>query len=92
MTQVFVVLRSFFRHALITLLLLWAFLSFFGGEIDKICLEGRFSAVQAEAVNSLPWGKCPSYRNGNCRVEEGDRMLARECSEVSRFFFLQDWW
>ena len=82
----------FFGHAVITILLLWLGISLIGGEIDKICVEGKFSAEQAAAVNALPWGKCPGYRNGECSVEEGDRMLARECSELSRSFFLRNLW
>ncbi len=83
---------KFLTHAIITIFLLWLGISLIGGKIDEICVEGKFSAVQAEAVNSLPWGKCPGYRNGDCRVKEGDRMLAKECSELSRSFFLRNLW
>lgn len=80
------------KTLVVGLLFIWLVIVLLGGKIDEICVEGKFSAVQAEAVNSLPWGKCPGYRDGNCQVEEGDRMLARECSELSRSFFLRNLW
>ena len=83
-------LGAFLRHALLTLALLWSVLVLSGGQIDKVCLEGRLSAAQALAINTLPWSKCPSYRLGNCRAEEGDRIVIRECSELSRWFFRRD--
>ncbi len=78
------------RRAALAILTLWIGIVIVGPEIDKKCVEGKFSVEQAEAVNNLPWGKCPKYRNGDCHIEAGDRMLAGECSTLSRSFFLQN--
>ena len=81
---------TFLKYAAFTILVLWLGIVLAGRQIDILCIEGRVSAEQAEAVNSTPWSKCPKYRNGDCRVEEGDRILVRECSELSKSIFLQD--
>ena len=53
-------------------------------EFDRMCVEGRLSAEQVAAINALPWEKCPQYRDGECRAEVNDRVVARECSEALR--------
>lgn len=58
-----------------------------GPAFDKACVEGRISQEQAEAINELEWEKCPSYNEGECRAEVNDRVIKRECSELSRKFF-----
>ena len=64
----------------------------FGGKFDSICVEGRLSQAQATAINSLPWGKCPNYRDGRCEAQVDDRILVRECSEFSRsIFYWRPW-
>lgn len=86
----------FFLHAALTLLLLWATIMFTGGWFDSLCVEGRLSAEQAEALNQMDWEKCPGYRQDVCLAEAGDRVVVRECSELSRKVFLQGvrrvWW
>ena len=84
-------MKLFFIHAVITLVLLWATIVALGSSIDGVCVEGRLSVAQAEALNSLPWGKCPGYRNGNCKAEERDRVLVGECSEFSKTLSLGKW-
>ena len=90
---------SLLKHLSLFILLLWLAIVIAGPEIDKRCIEGRFSVVQATAVNALAWEKCPKYRDGNCYVEKGDRVLTRECSELSKSIFMQKpllklrkWW
>jgi hypothetical protein len=83
-------MRKFFLHAAITLFLLWLSIVLLGPKIDEICVEGRLSAEQAEAVTSLKWNKCPKYRVNGCKVEEDDRILAASCSKFSRMIFLRD--
>ncbi len=84
----------FLKHTIILLALVWAFIVFGGGSwIDSICVEGRLSQAQVEALNSLEWEKCPNYRQragGECRAEVDDRVVIRECSSLSRTFFLRD--
>lgn len=63
---------------------LWA-----GQYVDAVCVEGRLSRTQAEAVTALEWKKCPKYRvrqSGGCRAEKGDRVIVRECSRFMRRF------
>ena len=95
----------FLVHTAILLALVWAFITFGGGKwIDSICVEGRLSQAQVEAINSLKWEKCPGYRRraivthvagqdptGKCKAEVNDRVVIRECSQLSRAFFLRDW-
>jgi hypothetical protein len=80
---------TFLKHAFITLLLLWAAIALLGRQIDSVCMEGQLSTVQADAINSRPWKKCPSYRHGVCRVEEEDRVVVRECADFSRKFLFR---
>ncbi len=84
----------FLRHTLILLALVWAWLVFGGGRwVDSICTEGRLSQAQVEALNSLEWERCPNYRQravGGCLAEVNDRVVIRECSNLSRAFFLRD--
>jgi len=87
------------KHWFLFLLLLWCAAAVLGPRLDIMCIEGRFSAEQAEEMNSSEWGKCPKYRNGNCNADEGDRIWARECSEFGKALFLQEyipdikkWW
>ncbi len=85
----------FLRHTMILLVLVWAWLAVFGGArwIDSICTEGRLSQAQVEALNSLEWERCPKYRQrsvGGCTAEINDRVVIRECSKLSRVFFLRD--
>ena len=69
---------------LIATALLWGTLWMFGGKFDSVYVEGRLSAEQAGAVNALPWGHCPGYRDGDCHADEGDRVVVREFSELMR--------
>lgn len=73
----------------LTVAIVWAFLTFGGGKaIDSVCVEGRLSQLQVDAINALPWDKCPGYRqreNGGCWADVKDRVVIRECSEFSRF-------
>jgi len=67
------------------LLFVWLNVVLWGGAyFDNVCIEGRLSAEQAEAINSEEWGKCPSYRDGDCKAEEKDRVLKHFCSKFSR--------
>ena len=45
--------------------------------IDKICVAGRISGEQADAVNSLQWQKYNQIGAG-----PGDRIVKKECSEL----------
>lgn len=81
---------AFFRHTIILALLLWICLFFWGSVFDKECIEGRLSASQVAVINSLEWDLCPGYRKGYCRAEEGDRVLVRECSNLSRRILLRN--
>ena len=73
---------------LVLLLFVYANLALWAGEyIDSICVEGRFSAKQAQIHNTQEWGKCPSYRmraNGKCEAEERDRVVKHYCSDPMR--------
>ena len=82
-------MKSFLIHAAITIFILWSAATLLGRQFDKICVEGRLSAAQAVAINSLLWGKCPRYRDGNCEAEEGDRVFVGQCSSVSKTLFLR---
>jgi hypothetical protein len=63
-------------------------LVFFGGRhFDRVCIEGRISEAQAEAINELPWKKCAG---GTCEADLNDRVIARECSEFLRKWALRD--
>jgi hypothetical protein len=88
--------KLFLLHAAITIFILWASIMTLGGWFDSICVEGRLSEEQANALNEMDWEKCPSYRRGACLAEAGDRIIIRECSELSRKVFLQSvrrlWW
>ncbi len=83
------------KPVLVFLVLVYCFIAFGGGSwIDSICVEGKLSQVQVEALNSLEWEKCPGYRkraNGGCTAEINDRVVIRECSQFSRAFFLRDY-
>ena len=81
---------SLLKHMFVFIVLIWACLIFWGPKIDKTCVEGVLSSEQAGVINSLPWGKCPKYRDGYCRAEEGDRIVVGGCSKLSRKIFLQD--
>ena len=63
-------------------------LVFFGGRhFDRVCIEGRISHAQAEAINERHWEQCPG---GTCYAEINDRIIARECSEFMRKYALRD--
>jgi hypothetical protein len=78
----------FLKHTFIVLIVLWAGGVLLAGEVDRWCIKGRVSAVQAERINSGPWKKCPAYLDQTCLAQENDRVLARECSEISKTLFL----
>ena len=80
-------MKTLIIWGLVILVGIWTVISFSGDTIDKTCIEGRLSEDQANVINQLEWGKCPGYRNGVCRAEEGDRVLVRECSELSKKVF-----
>lgn len=83
-------MRQFLVHAAITLLVLWAAICIVGPYFDATCVEGKLSKSQVEAINNLPWEKCPGYRDGRCQAEVNDRVVVHECSRASRSVFL--WW
>jgi len=89
-------LRAFVRWiktSLVLLLIIWVAISFsVGSRFDAVCVEGRISAAQAEALNSLEWDKCPSYRNGECAAEWNDRVLVGQCSEFFKFLWKPHKW
>jgi hypothetical protein len=71
------------------LLFVWLNIVLWGGRyFDSICVEGRLGVEQAETLNNIQWGKCPTYRNGNCKAEKNDRVLKHYCSSFSRNMFL----
>jgi hypothetical protein len=73
------------------LLFIWFNIVLWGGSyFDSICVEGRLSTEQAETLNNVQWGKCPTYRNGDCEAEENDRILKHYCSSFLRDLFLLD--
>ena len=78
-----------FGKVLIILAAVWLIIFSFGKEFDKICIEGRLSAAQAEAVSQMDWGKCPKYNNGECQAVERDRIFKGECSEFFRTLFFR---
>jgi hypothetical protein len=69
-----------------------------GAYFDSICVEGRLSYEQVEAINSLSWDRCPKYRQsaidrgeyGQCKADVRDRVIVRECSEFFRSGTLRD--
>jgi hypothetical protein len=72
------------------LLFVWFNITLWGGAyFDSICIEGRLSATQAEALNGAEWGKCPSYRVA-CAAEENDRVIKHYCSAFTRSLWLRD--
>lgn len=87
------------KHFVLFTALLFGGLVVSGPYIDSICVEGRLSTEQAEAINHFAWKKCPKYRDGVCRAKKKDRILLRECSEFSRKILFRDqvndirrWW
>lgn len=80
-------MKTFLKHAAITLFLLWVGVCSIGSYFDSICVEGKLTEAQAVAVNSLTWEKCPGYRHGGCEAQVDDRVFVRECSELSRKVF-----
>lgn len=83
-------INIFLIDAMLFLALVWSVIFLSDGAVDTICIEGRLSEAQAQAINQTEWDKCPKYRNGNCQAEKEDRVLARECSEFSKKVF-GDW-
>jgi hypothetical protein len=64
---------------------------------ESMCVKGRISAEQAEAINVATWGRAPGYCNGqdgtndrgeaffgqtDCRASEHDRVLNASCSNI----------
>ncbi len=84
---------TFLKHAMILLVLVWAFVALYGGhKSDELCVEGRLSAAQARVINSMEWEHCPNYRNGECRAEKNDRVMAGQCSEFMKFLWKPKRW
>jgi len=84
---------TFLKHALIILVVVWVSISFYiGGKFDEICIEGRLSSEQAHVVNLLHWGRCPTYRDGECVAEANDRVLVGECSEFFKTLWSPSKW
>ena len=79
----------YLKRSLLALIVLWAIVVIGGRAFDQFCIEGRLSDEQSRVINIWDWGKCPSYKQGDCKAEAGDRVLRRECSEFSRTLFLQ---
>lgn len=85
--------KRFVKNVLLFLVLVWfAIVYGIDSRFDETCIEGRLSAEQAEAINSLEWDKCPSYRNGECRAEWNDRVFVGQCSEASKFLWRPHKW
>lgn len=64
---------------------------------ESMCIKGRLSAEQADAVNLETWGRAPGYCNGqvgtndegeaffgqtDCWASEHDRVLNASCSNI----------
>lgn len=67
-----------------------------GDLIDDLCFAGKLSQAQADAVNSTPWEEpgerpdkgmnedfCEARAPEPC-VQKGDRVMARQCSNLIR--------
>ena len=86
-------MTRFFLHITLFLVLVWASITYVISEpFDEICMEGVLSAEQAQVLNLMKWGHCPSYRNGECRAEENDRVFVGQCSEASKFLWRPKKW
>ena len=73
------------------LLFIWLNIVLWGGRyFDSVCVEGRLSVEQVEALNNVQWGMCPTFRNGVCEAETNDRILKHYCSSFTRNLFLFD--
>lgn len=64
--------------------IVWISVVLLGATFDKHCIKGRLSEAQSVVINKTKWNKCI----GDCNVKEKDRVLRRECSELSRAIFL----
>lgn len=73
-------LDTFWTGVGVTLLTAWVVIFFAGPKIDDICV------VTKAEVETTIIGK----RGVPVVVRKGDRIVARECSEFSRTFFLRD--
>lgn len=73
---------------LILIVLTWLILVFTGPSIDKLCVIGRLSKHQANAISELKWNKCPKY--SDCVAEENDRVLNKQCSDLLAWLTLRN--
>ena len=80
----------FLKHAAFTIAFIFIAICYIGPHFDEVCVEGKIGPEQVKALEGVPWGHCPSYRHGECRVNVDDRVIIMECSEASRSTFL--WW
>jgi len=81
------------KVVIIFLFFIWLAISIVvGDKFDEVCVEGQISAEQAEVINNLEWKRCPTYRNGTCVAEAGDRVLVGQCSEFFKFVWRPDKW
>ncbi len=56
-----------------------------GKIIDTICIEGRLSQEQCDAINELEWEYCPKYRERyqeGCTCEHRDRVFSKDCADA----------
>ena len=93
MRRFFKQILIFFGHSLLFLVLVWAFITYYAdSRFDAICIEGRLSAEQAEVINDMEWGHCPSYRHGKCEAKENHRVFVGQCSEFTKFLWRPKKW
>ncbi len=70
-----------------------------GDAFESLCIKGRISVEQAEAINAVSWRHTPTYcedeagidKNGkpyigqsDCRARQYDRILRAECSHFGK--------
>ncbi len=56
-----------------------------GQILDTVCIEGRLSQAQCDAVNELEWEYCPKYRRryqDGCTCEHRDRVFSKDCADA----------
>lgn len=82
-----------FKIAFIIMAVIWASIALgIGTKFDTVCVEGRLSESQAQALNQLEWDHCPSYREGNCEAEVNDRVFVGQCSEFLKVVWKPKKW
>lgn len=55
-------------------------------QVDRYCVKGRLSPEQADLIGTFDWAKKNKRWSS---VDENDRVIAKECSELGRYLTLR---